>query len=113
MSASNRREELYDNITAYIKSDGDDLQSYVVEQLEETSAESLAIPQSIFDELVRPTGNPADAWDAFEPYLIDHQTDHICSSCGASCEAVMVDNGGQNRHVDLIEVSECCEEKLV
>lgn len=117
MNAANVREQLHSEIQAYIYGDGDDLQSYVANRLEKLTAEDLAIPQDVYNNLVNcdsdnSTADPADAWDAFESFLIDHQDQYICSSCGQSCETTVIDNGGQGRHVDLLEVSKCCEEAL-
>jgi hypothetical protein len=113
MNTNQRREELYVAIIAY---EGDDFESFLMNKLEKLTPQDLAIPQQFYDALVNPkitpSYDPAVAFEAFESFLIDHHGQNICSSCGQSCEITVIDNGGQARHVDLLEVSKCCEEAL-
>jgi hypothetical protein len=61
-------------------------------------------------------------WDPYDPedeYVPDEETG-TCSHCGEHCTVIGVDDGigpyefwGQKgRHVDIVQVSNCCEAKV-
>ena len=119
MRASTVRKDLYDAVNTYIDSDKDDLCGFVTDQLEELTAEQLAIPQEVYDNLIKDSS--AESWEAFESFLIDHNDEDICSSCGSSCGHTYIDEGigeyefwGQVCHdKQMCKVSTCCEEAIV